>query len=73
MLVLTRRIGEQIIIDGTIRITVVDIRGDKVRIGIQAPDDVRVDRAEVHQRRLEFGLASEETLVPQVISTVRGN
>jgi carbon storage regulator len=50
MLVLTRRIGEAIIIDGDIRVTLTGIKGDKVRIGIEAPPHVRVDREEVHPR-----------------------
>ncbi len=54
MLVLTRNIGETIVIDGRIRVTVVAIAGGKVRIGVDAPDDVRVDREEVHKRRIEF-------------------
>ncbi len=51
MLVLTRRPGEEIIIDGNIRITVVSIKGDRVRIGIEAPPDVTVDRQEIHEKR----------------------
>jgi carbon storage regulator len=54
MLVLSRKIGEEIVIDGTIRVTVVAVSGNKVRLGVTAPDSVRVDRAEVHERRLEF-------------------
>ena len=54
MLVLTRKIGEEIIIDGTIRVSINSIQGNKVRIGISAPPDVRIDRAEVHQRIMEF-------------------
>jgi carbon storage regulator len=54
MLVLTRRVGEEIVIDGGIRITVSGIQGEKVRIGVTAPDSVRVDRQEVHLRRNEF-------------------
>ena len=54
MLVLTRKTGEEIIINGTIRVTITAIKGDKVRIGIEAPSDVTVDRAEVHARRREF-------------------
>lgn len=53
MLVLTRRIGEQIVLDGNIIVTVMAIDGNKIRLGIQAPKSVRVDRAEIHQRRLE--------------------
>jgi carbon storage regulator len=52
MLVLTRRIGEQIVIDGDITVTVMAIRGDKVRLGISAPPLVCVDRSEIHERRL---------------------
>ena len=54
MLVLSRRLGEEIIIAGNIRITVSAIKGDKVRIGISAPADVRVDREEIHNRIREF-------------------
>lgn len=48
MLVLSRKKDDQIIIDGNIVITVVDIRGDKVRLGIEAPAQVPVHRAEVY-------------------------
>ena len=54
MLVLTRQIGQEIIIGGSIRVTITSIKGDKVRIGITAPPDVRVDREEVHRRIHEF-------------------
>jgi carbon storage regulator len=54
MLVLTRRLGETIIIDGNIRVTVIAMQGDRIRLGISAPPDVPVDRQEVHERRREF-------------------
>jgi carbon storage regulator len=47
MLVLSRKRNETIIIDGNIRITVVDIRGTQVRLGIEAPDSVRIVRQEL--------------------------
>jgi carbon storage regulator len=50
MLVLTRKVGEEIVIDESIRITVTAIKGGQVRIGITAPPDVRVNREEVHRR-----------------------
>ena len=50
MLVLSRRFGEVICIGKDIRITVVDIRGDKVRLGIEAPREVRVMREEIEGR-----------------------
>ena len=58
MLVLSRKIGEQIVIANNIRVTVAEIKGNQVRLAIDAPGDVRVDRAEVHQRRQEFAEVS---------------
>lgn len=52
MLVLTRRVGEEIVIAGEIRITVVSVRGDRVRIGIEAPRSICVERHEVYARRM---------------------
>ena len=47
MLVLSRGEGQVITIGDNIRITIVEVRGDKVRVGIDAPRDVQVMRAEV--------------------------
>ena len=55
MLVLSRRVGEEIIINDNIRVTVVAVKGDRVRLGIVAPRDVTVDRSVVHERRAQFG------------------
>lgn len=49
MLVLSRKRNESIIINDDITITVVEIRGDKVRLGIEAPKDVSVHRNEVYE------------------------
>lgn len=46
MLVLQRRIGETIVIDETIVVTVLEVRGNKVRLGIKAPSEVSVRREE---------------------------
>jgi carbon storage regulator len=51
MLVLTRKTNEEIIIGDDIRITVVEIAPGRVKIGITAPKSVRVDRAEVHEKK----------------------
>jgi len=48
MLVLSRKKDESIVIDDHIVITVVEIRGDKVRLGIQAPREVPIHRSEIH-------------------------
>jgi carbon storage regulator len=49
MLVLSRKKDESIIINDHIRVTVVEIRGDKVRLGIEAPKDISVHRREVYE------------------------
>jgi carbon storage regulator len=50
MLVLTRKPGEQIVINGNIRITVVGVGPGRVKIGVEAPANVRVDRAEIYEK-----------------------
>jgi carbon storage regulator len=51
MLVLTRKVGEEIIIGNDIHVMLVAIQGDKVRLGVGAPKEVVVDSQEVHQKR----------------------
>lgn len=51
MLVLSRKKGESVVVNGNITIVVVDVRGDKARIGIEAPADVAVYRSEVLAKR----------------------
>lgn len=50
MLVLTRKIGEELIIAGQIRVKVADIRGSRVRIAIEAPRGMAIARSEVAER-----------------------
>lgn len=50
MLVLSRKRDEQIMVGDDVVITVVDVRGDKVRLGIEAPESVSVHRREVYER-----------------------
>lgn len=49
MLVLTRLLNEKIIINDNIVVTIVNIMGNKVRLGIEAPDDVGIWRSEIYQ------------------------
>jgi carbon storage regulator len=49
MLVLSRKKNESIVVDESIVITVVEIRGDKVRLGIEAPREVPIHRSEVYE------------------------
>ena len=50
MLILTRRVGETLIIDDKIKVTVLGVRGHQVRLGIDAPKDVVVHREEIHAK-----------------------
>jgi carbon storage regulator len=66
MLVLSRKKNESIVINNDIRIVVVEIRGDKVRLGVEAPREVPVHRHEVYeaiqdQQRAETGDAALES------------
>lgn len=51
-LILTRRVGETICIGNNIRVTIHAFNGGQVRIGVEAPRDVIVDREEIHERRV---------------------
>ena len=53
MLILTRRIGEKLIIEGNVSVSVLSVKGNQIRIGIDAPPEVEVHREEVYQRILE--------------------
>ena len=51
-LILTRRIGETLCIGDDVRVTVMQVNGAQVRLGIEAPDNVTVDRLEIYKRKL---------------------
>ncbi|NBI41567.1 carbon storage regulator CsrA [[Haemophilus] felis] len=50
MLILTRKVGESLLIGDDISVTVLSVRGNQVKIGINAPKDVSVHREEIYQR-----------------------
>ena len=60
MLVLSRKQGESIVIDGGIRLTVIEVRGSVVRLGIEAPKHIQVLRSELEERRRNQESASLE-------------
>jgi len=61
MLILTRRVGESLMVGDDITITVLGVKGNQVRIGVNAPKDVAVHREEIFNRIHEAG----ESLPPE--------
>ena len=50
MLILTRRVGETVMIGNEVTVTVLGVKGNQVRIGVNAPKDVAVNREEIYER-----------------------
>lgn len=50
MLILTRRVGESLMVGDEVSVTVLGIRGNQVRIGVNAPKDIAVHREEIYER-----------------------
>ena len=60
MLVLTRKLGESIVIGNNVRVTILEMQGKQIRLGIEAPPEVSVHRGEVYERiEAENRLAAE--------------
>lgn len=67
MLALTRKRGESLIINNNIEVTVLEIRGDQIKLGISAPKDVSIYRQEVYlqiqeENKAAFGVENVEAL-----------
>ena len=51
MLILTRRVGETVMIGNDVTVTILGVKGNQVRVGVVAPKDVVVDREEIFERK----------------------
>lgn len=61
MLILTRRVGETLHIGDSVTVTVLEVKGNQVRIGVNAPKHIEVHRAEIFDKiKIEKGRASDE-------------
>ena len=70
MLILTRKIGERIVINGNVTVTVLGIKGNQVRIGVVAPNEVPVHREEIYQRILKKRAADTTRVAMIPLKTV---
>lgn len=70
MLALSRRTGEGLIIDGNIEIKVLEIQGDKVKIGIQAPKEIGIYREEIYA---QIKLTNEEAASMEKMDLAHAN
>lgn len=68
MLILSRRPNESLVIGSEVTLTVLGIKGNQVRLGINAPRDVVVDRSEVRRRKVREALTTS-TRLPSSLST----
>ena len=69
MLILTRRVGETVMIGNEVTVTVLGVKGNQVRIGVNAPKDVAVHREEIYERikREEDGVQAPRVTGARVI------
>jgi len=68
LLILTRKVGETVAIGDDIQISIVEIKGNQVKLGIQAPKSVQVHRAEVYEK-----IQDENRLASQVLAEALGS
>lgn len=63
MLILTRRLGESIIIEDNIKVTVVDINNQQIKLGIDAPKHITINREEVAKKVKEENQLSSNSMI----------
>ncbi len=72
MLILTRRVGETVMIGSEVTVTVLGVKGNQVRIGVNAPKDVAVHREEIYERikREEDGGSAPQSAASKIVDEV---
>jgi carbon storage regulator len=70
MLILTRRVGETVVIGNDVTVTVLGVKGNQVRLGVNAPREVAVHREEIYER-IKQEKAAEETQQPKLVGAAR--
>ena len=73
MLALTRKKGESLVVNNNIEITVLELRGDQIKLGITAPKDVPIYRKEVYLQIQEENKASISTENAEALKTLLGD
>lgn len=66
MLVLTRKVGQTVTIGHDIKITIMELRGGQVKLGVEAPRDVTIHREEIYQRIQEENVAAAKALLTEL-------
>lgn len=69
MLILTRRVGETVVIGDDVTVTVLGVKGNQVRLGVNAPREVAVHREEIFER-IQREQAEDEAQQPKIVGSV---
>ena len=73
MLVLSRKVHESIIINDNIEIKIIDLKGEQVKIGIKAPNSVRIYRGEIYEAIQKQNVKAAQSTLPEDISSLFSN